>query len=112
MELLRSLDNVFLDFEEKQHVFSDKRENKHTIKELTQLLLVSGLPRPSHKTVRFVRMIVRSRFPNADIPDISYPDLMLDRFDRHGDAVAMVCQIASNPSTLGNCLLTQSGPPF
>ena len=35
-------------------------------------------------------MIVRSKFPSVRVPDISYPDLILDRFDQHGDAVAMV----------------------
>ena len=36
-------------------------------------------------------MIVRSKFPAVSIPeDVTYPELMLNKFDQYGERVAMV----------------------
>ena len=35
-------------------------------------------------------MIVTSKFPSVAVPDVSLATLMLETFDRHGDAVAVV----------------------
>ena len=40
-------------------------------------------------------MIVTSKFPSVAVPDVSFATMMLEAFDRHGDAVAMVGSVDS-----------------
>ena len=58
-------------------------------------------------------MIVRSKFPAVSIPeDVTYPELMLNKFDQYGDRVAMVgfIGVCIGPGVLIYCTNTYVHP--
>ena len=61
----------------------------------------------------FAKMIVRSKFPAVSIPeDVTYPELMLNKFDQYGDRVAMVgfIGVCIGPGVLIYCTNTYVHP--